>query len=400
MEKQIYMKQLSPEKAKLIEERRKSRRTERGFKYLRRDSERDNGSAVRPPFVRDAEKIINSPYYNRLSNKTQVLSFYRNDDISRRALHVQLVSRIARTIGAALDLDADLIEAIAVGHDLGHTPFGHAGEDILSRLLHDEEGVYFNHNVQSARILDVLSPQNLTLETLDGILCHNGEMPSDFYRPRGIKDFNDFDSRMENCSKDKNYIKTLVPATLEGCLVRLCDMIAYLGKDRQDYEKARLGDISEFPANPLGNRNATIINNLSVNIIENSLGKDYIMLDKEHFDALKSVKEANYKVIYKTEKVVRHYGMTIEPMMERVFKKLLNDYKNKDSQSVIYKHHIDFIKQNRSYLDEGAAYIKETPPAIITADFISGMTDGYFLQLYDFLFGVPFHGYFEDLPRE
>ena len=106
---------------------------------------------------------------------------------------MQLVSRIARTVGSALSLDCNLIEAIALGHDIGHTPFGHAGEKILDELLRERIGLGFSHNVQSVRVLDKIFEYNLTLETLDGILCHNGEMPSDSYRPAGIKDFADFD---------------------------------------------------------------------------------------------------------------------------------------------------------------------------------------------------------------
>ena len=97
-------------------------------KAIRRNPAKDKATLWRPAFVRDVEKIMHSPYYNRYADKTQVFSFYKNDDISHRALHVQLVSRIARNIGKMLGLDLDLIEAIALGHDIGHTPFGHAGE--------------------------------------------------------------------------------------------------------------------------------------------------------------------------------------------------------------------------------------------------------------------------------
>ena len=104
---------------------------------VRRDPTRDKANLWRTPFIRDTEKILHLPVYNRYADKTQVFSFYKNDDITRRALHVQLVSRIARTIGAVLGLNTDLIEAIALGHDIGHTPFGHAGERFLSELLHN-----------------------------------------------------------------------------------------------------------------------------------------------------------------------------------------------------------------------------------------------------------------------
>ena len=104
-------------------------------KVIRRNNARDKASILRTAFIRDIDKIMHCPYYNRYADKTQVFSFYKNDDITRRGLHVQLVSRIARTIGKALNLNLDLIEAIALGHDIGHTPFGHAGEEFLDELL-------------------------------------------------------------------------------------------------------------------------------------------------------------------------------------------------------------------------------------------------------------------------
>lgn len=386
------LERLSEAAEKAVKEIAEKKR-KREFKYLRRDPSKDNATAIRPPFVRDVEKILNSAYYNRLSDKTQVLSFYRNDDITRRALHVQLVSRIARTVGAALGLDADLIEAIALGHDMGHTPFGHAGETILDELLFSESGVHFNHNVQSVRVLDTVFGYNLTLETLDGILCHNGEMPSDSYRPLGIKDFADFDERMSACMKDGAYIKTLVPATLEGCLVRVCDMIAYLGKDRQDYERAGLGE-ETFESDELMASNSQIINNLCVNIVENSVGKDAILMDEKHFKSLKAAKDENYRAIYKIEAVVRHYDDTIRPMMSRMFERLVSDLKQKNESSFVYRHHIKFIDDRLSYRGGAKRYL-EQPVGLIAADYISSMTDSYFLSLYKQLFGIRVHGYFD-----
>ena len=123
----------------------------------------------------DVEKILHNNYYNRYSDKTQVISCYKNDDISRRALHVQLVSRIARTIGMTLGLNLDLIEAISLGHDIGHTPFGHAGEQVLNEICEDG----FRHNEQSVRIVEKLEKNgmglNLTWEVRDGILNHQSK---------------------------------------------------------------------------------------------------------------------------------------------------------------------------------------------------------------------------------
>ena len=114
-----------------------------------KNTEKDKANIIRTAFIRDIDKIIHCPFYNRYADKTQVFSFYKNDDITRRGLHVQLVSRIARTIGSALNLNLDLIEAIALGHDIGHTPFGHAGEKLIGDIYHERTGRFFNHNVRA-----------------------------------------------------------------------------------------------------------------------------------------------------------------------------------------------------------------------------------------------------------
>lgn len=289
-------KKLSPEiQERIIDDRKNNKINPYAFKdedVYRRDNNRDKANLWRPAFVRDVEKIMNVPYYNRYSDKTQVFSFYKNDDISRRAYHVQLVSRIARNIGNVLGLNTDLIEAISLGHDIGHTPFGHEGERQLNAIYNGETGRYFNHNVHSVRVLDGITNWNISLQTLDGILCHNGEMEQQEYRPCEMHDFEEFDKKVEQCYVDKDAIKRLVPCTLEGCVMRICDIIAYLGKDRQDAIK--LGLIKQddiFTAGNIGTSNSEIINNLVVNIIENSYGKPYLSMDEEHFDMLVKAKQ-------------------------------------------------------------------------------------------------------------
>ena len=190
----------------------------------RRDPDHDQATILRSAFVRDAEKILHCPYYNRYADKTQVFSFYKNDDITRRALHVQLVSRIARTIGQALNLNPDLIEAIALGHDIGHTPFGHKGETYLDELYSLHTGRRFSHNIHSVRVLDKIFPLNLTLQTLNGIAAHDGEMELEKYTPMPLESFLEFDNQIEACYADKANVKRLVPATLEGCVVRISDI--------------------------------------------------------------------------------------------------------------------------------------------------------------------------------
>lgn len=366
----------------------------------RRDPTLDRESVWRPAYVRDVDKIMYSPYYNRYTDKTQVFSFYKNDDITRRALHVQLVSRLARSIGSVLNLNLDLIEAIALGHDIGHTPFGHAGERYISEVFHAEIGRYFNHNVHSVRVLDGIFPLNITLDTLDGIITHNGEFEMHEYRPSVMSDFDAFDKMVESCYVDEKNITKIIPSTLEGCVVRVCDIIAYLGKDRQDAERAKFIDSDRSLGDAgIGTVNSEIINNLEVNIIEHSYGKPYIMMDSEHYLGMKEAKKTNYEQIYKVEKISKVLDETVKPMMQNLYEKLLSDLKAGDKSSPVFKHHIDFLSVN--HYAAKTSYI-ETEPNQIVVDYMASMTDDYCTELYKFLFpnskvDIKYHGYFEDL---
>lgn len=353
---------------------------------VRRNNDIDKANLWRPVFVRDIEKIMHLPYYNRYADKTQVFSFKNNDDITRRAQHVQLVSRVARNIGSVLGLNLDLIEAIALGHDIGHTPFGHAGERFLSELYHNETGRYFNHNVHSTRVLDKIFSRNFTMQTLDGVLCHNGEFEQQEYRPNYAKTFYEYDNEVEACyTEGAPAIKRLIPSTLEGCVVRICDMIAYLGKDRQDAVLAGIIEPDyQFKTELIGTENAKIINNLTVDIIEHSYGKDYIMLSDKAFKDLSTAKKENYEVIYKNDVMNRQYDEIIKPMFEELYYKLLDDVKRNDTDSIIYKHHInpigDALKQYH-----GIDYSKEEKNQIVV-DYIASMTDDYFIDLHKHMF--------------
>ena len=368
---------------------------------VRRNPDRDKNSVLRPAFVRDAEKILHLPLYNRYNDKTQVFSFYHNDDITRRGLHMQLVSRIARNIGRMLGLNLDLIEAISLGHDVGHTPFGHMGESYLSELLYAETGRYFNHNVHSTRVLDILYRRNVSLQTLDGILCHNGEFELKEYRPSYSLTFEEFDEKVEKCYTDgSKAIKKLIPSTLEGCVVRICDIIAYIGKDRQDAVKAKLlPDDTVFTSEHIGSSNADLINNLTVDIVNNSLGKDFIKLSPEAFEGLSAAKRENREYIYMNKNEERQLNDTVKPMFREVYYRLLDDLHCRDTSSVIYKHHIDAVCEGcRNYEDWD--YSAEEPNRIV-ADYIASMTDDYFIELYKHLFpdsdrAVEYHSYFEE----
>lgn len=367
---------------------------------LRRNMSRDKNKLLRPAFVRDCEKIMHLPMYNRYADKTQVFSLYKNDDISRRSSHVQLVSRIAKNIGSLLGLNTDLIESISLGHDIGHTPFGHAGERKLNELYFGSTGRYFNHNVHSVRVLDKIFPQNLSMQTLDGILCHNGEMELEKYMPRKYADFKIFDEKVEECYKDMDANRRLVPATLEACVMRISDIIAYLGKDRQDAQKLGLFEKEpDFFGGKIGNTNAEIINNMIVNIVENSYGKNYLKMDKDYFEAFSQGKKENYEMIYGNVKVGKVYEEEINPMMEEIYLRLLKDAKSHNKESVLYKHHIAYVKKMTGYYSD-VDYEENTPDDIVV-DYIASMTDDYFVDLYKYLFPkgkheVKYIGYFNE----
>lgn len=366
-------------------------------KVIRRDNNRDKANIIRTAFIRDIDKIMHCPCYNRYADKTQVFSFYKNDDITHRSLHVQLVSRIARTIGKALNLNLDLIEAISLGHDIGHTPFGHDGEEFLDELLFSHTGKHFSHNIHSVRVLDKIYPYNISLQTLSGIATYDGEIELCEYRPKPLESFLKFDKQIDDCYTDKKNVRKLVPSTLEGCVMRISDIIAYLGKDRQDAEKAHIIGTSDFSNGAIGTYNAEIINNIIVNIVENSYGKPYIKMDEEHFAALKQAKKDNYELIYKSEKVKADMYSTVKPMMSEMYEKLLNDLISGDKSSPIFTHHIDYV--NTAHYKRSVAY-EQTEPNLLVTDYIASMTDDYFIELYHYLFPnskrkIEYKGYFE-----
>ena len=364
---------------------------------IRRIPEKDEATVWRTAFTRDIDKILHCPYYNRYSDKTQVFSFFKNDDITRRALHVQLVSRIARTIGKSLNLNVDLIEAIALGHDIGHTPFGHTGEKYLDEIYRAHTGRRFSHNIHSVRVLDVMAPNNISLQTLSGIATHDGERELSVYTPKPLTSFEEFDDIIESCYVDKANVCRLIPATLEGCVMRVSDIIAYLGKDRQDAMRAGMIDSEDFDAGEIGNNNTEIINNLMVNVIENSYGKNYIMLDDKHFKALSDLKKENYKKIYLSDTVKSKFDPTIKPMMAELYDRLLSDLNSGIKDSPIFVHHIDFVN---SHPHSRSIPYEETEPNQIVVDYIASMTDDYFIDLHRYLFPdsphrIDYHGYFD-----
>ena len=349
-------------------------------KYATKSSDairfKEDKEDIRPPFFHDIDRIIHSLSYTRYLNKTQVYTLNSNDHVSKRITHVQLVSKIARTIGRALNLNEDLIEAIALGHDIGHTPLGHLGEAILNRLSLKELGEYFAHNIQGVRYYMEVAKDgvglNLTLQTLDGIMTHNGEMLNPIYEPMK-KDKSEFLREYNESYKDLNKSKTYRPMTLEGCVVRISDIIGYIGRDIEDaimIDRFKRSDIPESIRDILGDNNRDIVNNIVLDIINESIDKPYIKMSDKVYKALFELKKFNNLNIYK-------YSMTKEELdyyeknINKLYNIYLNDIKESNMNSSIYQTFL--LHQSKEYLE--STNIKRQ-----VIDFISGMTDDFLIR--------------------
>lgn len=348
-------------------------KSEKGI-WLKEDEE-----DIRPIFYRDIDRIIHSSGYARYIDKTQVYSFVQNDHITRRVLHVQLVAKIARTIGRSLKLNEDLIEAMALGHDIGHTPFGHKGESILNEICKEENIGAFCHNAQSVRELQTMEGLNISLQTLDGILAHNGEILINKYTYNPNKTKEEFKEELRKTFETDNYSKQIRPMTLEGCVVRLSDVLAYIGRDIEDAIKVGVitrKDIPEDVTKVLGNTNSAIVDTLIKDVIVNSYNKPYLMFSEEVFEALMKLKDWNYKTIYESDMANKNYEK-----IDKLFKPLYNKYLEK-LQTGEYKtaEGKDFSEKN---LYEFINKMSENPEFNLKRsiiDYIAGQTDKFFLN--------------------
>ena len=359
--------------------------------YERDGGRRDGGAPdelsdvdlVRPAFVRDVDRVLNNAFYNRCMDKTQVFPFYQNDDLTRRSFHLQLVSRISRKIASALRLNLALTEAIALAHDMGHTPFGHGGERMLDALYRRHTGRCFNHHVHGVRLLRDVATCNLSLQTYNGILCHCGEKAFERYEPNPCDTFEQLDMMMEHCYTTPGASHDLRPSTLEGCVVRICDILAYLGKDRQDAMKLGVLTRETYPTHGelVGENNAQIIQNATANIIKNSIGKPYLAMDPEVFESILRIKDDNAANIYHSAAAHEQLDAAIQPMMEQLYERFREDVKTGDESSYIFRHHINswVMQFNKGYVDRWS-------PDDIVVDYIASMTDDYFIDLFNFLY--------------
>ncbi|MDE6189193.1 MAG: HD domain-containing protein [Clostridia bacterium] len=335
----------------------------------------------RRQFIRDCEVVINLPLFNRYAGKTQVFSLSGNDDVSTRAYHVQLVSRIARTIGSALSLNVDLIEAIALAHDLGHCPFGHLGEKLLDNAA-QTRSYRFAHHVQGARYLNEIVKSNISLQVVDGVLCHNGEKVLQHYAPNknSCKSFSELEDKLQLAYRGELNDENLMASTLEGCLVRIADVIAYVGKDRQDAQKLKLVDFSNYERNALGKFNHEIIANLSIDIINNSLGKNHIALSDSAYEELTSLMKDNYAKIYTVSKIDGYGKDDLQKIVNEVYAIVYDDITG--DRSLVDKYYQPYIYPNTSSVEK---YFNENLkfPERMAADFVASMTDRYLLDFHE-----------------
>jgi len=286
---------------------------------------------IRTEFIRDRDRILHSKSFRRLKHKTQVFLSPQGDHYRTRLTHTLEVSQIARTISRALRLNEDLTEAISMGHDLGHTPFGHSGEDVLDALLPGG----FEHNVQSLRVVEKLENDgaglNLTFEVRDGILHHK---------------------------------KSGTPATLEGVVVSLADRIAYINHDIDDAIRAGVLKESDLPdecIRVLGNSHGKRINTMILDVVEQSAGKPRVCMSERMYEQFDALRDFMFDNVYKNPK-----AKSEEEKAKRVINELFE----------YYLAHIELLT------GEYAKYLETDGKERAVADYIAGMTDNYAVSEY------------------
>lgn len=340
---------------------------------------------TRTAYERDVGRILYALPFRRLRQKTQVFFNPQNDHVCTRMEHVLYVAYLAETIGRALRLNTDLIRAIAYGHDLGHPPFGHAGERTINRIVEENDGGFvFEHEQHSVRVCHVLTEHhgeaglNLSYEVLDGIASHCGEIYSEF-------------------SLTPNRHKTLetifqpeeahpLPMTLEGCLVRMVDRIAYVGRDIEDARRAGIMAFEDVPAEirkTLGHTNSAIVNTLVNDVCEQSEGRDVIAMSEENGQALEALIELNVAEIYRSTQIT-HYEKMAERVLEGLFDAFIPAVVGKPVRS---------DKKGLARIDDFRAYLARHPEKDATAvrivtDYVAGMSDTFARAVFDDLYLV------------
>ncbi|MFX1320076.1 MAG: deoxyguanosinetriphosphate triphosphohydrolase family protein [Promethearchaeota archaeon] len=354
---------------------------------------------IRPPFFRDVDRIVHSKAFSRYIDKSQVFFDVNNANITHRSLHVTLVSRVSRQIGRVLRLNTDLIEAIALGHDIGHSPFGHIGEEILNEISKRYNMGNFSHNAQGIRWLSYLEKRypkkpakglNLTLQVLDGILCHDGEVNEQKLKPlkRNGKTWDEHLREYED-SFNENEIKR-IPMSYEGITVRFADTISYIGRDIEDAILLGLLNRNDLPNSCkkiLGDTNPKIINTLITDLLNFSLDNDVIGYSDDIFQALKELKSFNYRKIYNRRDLLKKNSLDktfIDKLKERfelIFKHCLKDLEEENYNSPIFKDHVEYIDDENFSIYFNTLKDQNKLPLIVR-DYIAGMSDRYFSEIY------------------
>jgi dGTPase len=309
------------------------------------------------------------------------------------------VSRIARQIGRILKFNTDLIEAIALSHDVGHSPFGHLGEAILNEISLKYHLGVFNHNAQGVRWLSHLEKRfpdkpakglNLTLQVLDGVLCHDGEVNERELKPISIngKTWEDhFAEYIESFSTNK--IRR-IPMSYEAIAVRFADSIAYIGRDIEDailLKFIKRSDIPEICRYLLGDTNRKIMKTLITDLLNTSLHKDKIGYSESIFEAFKELKRFNYENIYsrrdmyKTDKSKNSYLEKLTQQFELIFEHSLKDLESNNFKAPIFRDHIEYI-DDENYSTYYEPNKDQGNLALIVRDYIAGMSDKYFHEIF------------------
>lgn len=293
----------------------------------------------RTEFQRDRDRIIHSKAFRRLMHKTQVFLSPEGDHFRTRLTHTLEVSQVARTIARNLGLNEDLTEAIAMGHDLGHTPFGHNGEMVLSSIHPGG----FRHNEQSLRVAEVLEStpnrrgMNLTFEVKDGILNHTGNLPA---------------------------------ATLEGQIVKISDRIAYINHDIDDAIRSRVIELSDLPKEPIelfGRGHRERIDCMVSNVVSFSDGKNRVSMDDEHAQQLDILRNFMFSNVYRSQKVKKEEDLAkVEVVISSLY-----DY---------------FLRNPEKLPEDNFELVEQDGINVAVKDYIAGMTDRYALNLYAELF--------------
>jgi dGTPase len=299
-----------------------------------------------------------------------------DEQLTSRSIHTLSVAQVARTIGRLMNLNLDLIEAIALGHDLGHPPFGHDGEKYLSEVSETYNLGQFHHNLQSLRIVDVISKKgtglNLTFQVREGLLSHDGEVHDQKLEPKSDKTEADLEAYFQ--ARESGIEMQIRPMTLEGCVVRITDTIAYIGQDIEDAIRLGLINREQLPRESteiLGNNNGRIMETLVKDVVENSYGKNYVCFSPTVSEALYLLKKFNYSHIYRSKKLKVNHER-INKGFKILFDLFYEDVNKQNQQSTIYT---DFL------FDKSEKYQEETPSALKVRDYISGMTDRYFADI-------------------